>query len=823
MNDSAVITKAENQQVDDSAAGLKDTHSNCTHCGTTITDGDKAVFSNNGDAFCCWGCETVYKILKKGNFSLINRPSASLPEYDFLDTDSFLQDYSVSVDNKKSMRFFIEGIQCTACLWIIDQIPDWIPQVENANLNMSQNTLLVTLKEPGYFGKVASVLSALGYKAYPVKSLDEAKHFQKKENHQQLKRLGVAAACSGNIMLFSFSIYSGLKGQMAGMFGYLNLAFFLPILFYCAQPFYTNLWRSLKAGRPSIDLPIVAAVIIGFVLSLINLIQGNEDFYFDSLSILILLLLASRYFLSRTQQTFINSSYMQTFIESQVCQRWNSESNEYDKIPARHLNADDKVLIKEGERVPADGTVLNEWVNINPSILTGESLPQKLFKDSDIYAGTQVVAGYAEILVKQTTGNSRIGQILKKVEEQIYNKTPLISLTDKAAQYFSIFILVAGALFFSFYINVDPTEAVKRTLALIILACPCALAFATPLTQSLSLRKAAKKGYLIKNAESLEKLNYVKNIFFDKTGTLTQGQFEFLTWKSPRAEESGNFSPDQETLDAIYSIEVYSQHPIARTLVKYLEGKGVKKLAVHSLTEIPGSGISGTIDDDNYKIVSELPDENIRDDSDIISSLISIYKNGNLITSACLGDRLHSDAKQTIAKLDSIGIKMHILSGDKSIPVSSVAKKLRIANEQFSSNLMPEKKSEIINNFPDSLMVGDGANDSLAMSSDNVSIAVQGSVESCLVAADIYVTREGVSPVRDLILLSQNTFGVIKRNLVFSFVYNFAGGLAALLGYISPLTAAILMPVSSLVVLSSSAMGTKFLRRFNKINFSLNN
>jgi len=823
VNDSVVITKTENKKVDDSSEGSKDTCSNCTHCGVSITDGDKAVFSNNVDAFCCWGCETVYKILKKGNFSLINKPSASLPEYDFLDTESFLKDYSVSVDNKKSMRFFIEGIQCTACLWIIDQIPDWIPQVENAHLNMSQNTLLVTLKEPGYFGKVASVLSALGYKAYPIKSLDEAKHFQKKENHQQLKRLGVAAACAGNIMLFSFSLYSGLKGQMADMFGYLNLAFFLPILFYCAQTFYTNLWRSLKAGRPSIDLPIVAAIIIGFVLSLLNLIRGNEDFYFDSLSILILLLLASRYFLSRTQQTFINSSHMQTFIESQVCQRWNSESNEYNKIPARHLNVDDKVLIKEGERVPTDGTVLNEWVNINPSILTGESIPQKLFKGSVIYAGTQVVAGYAKILVKQTTGNSRIGQILKKVEEQIYNKTPLISLTDKAAQYFSIFILVAGVLFFSFYINVDPTEAVKRTLALIILACPCALAFATPLTQSLSLRKAAKKGYLIKNAESLEKLNYIKNIFFDKTGTLTQGQFEFLTWKSPHVEESGNFSPDQETLDAIYSIEAYSQHPIARTLVKYLEGKCVKKLPVHSLTEIPGSGISGTIDDDEYKIVSALPAENNRNNSDIISSLISIYKNGNFIASACLGDRLHSDAKQTIAQLDAMCIKTHILSGDKSIPVSSVAKKLQIANEQFSSNLVPEEKSEIVKNFPDSLMVGDGANDSLAMSSDTVSIAVQGSVESCLVAADIYVTREGVSPVKDLILLSKNTFRVIKRNLVFSFVYNFAGGIAALLGYISPLTAAILMPVSSLVVLFSSAMGTKFLRRFNIINFSLNN
>ena len=742
MNDTSVITEVEDKQIDDSALSLKGNHSHCTHCGIAITDRDKAVFSNNADAFCCWGCETVYKILKKGNFSLINKPSISLPEYDFLDTESFLKDYSVSVDNKKSMRFFIEGIQCTACLWIIDQIPDWVPQVENAHLNMSQNTLLVSLKEPGYFGKVASVLSALGYKAYPIKSLDEAKHFQKKENHQQLMKLGVAAACSGNIMLFSFSLYSGLKGQMAGIFGYLNLAFFLPILFYCALPFYRNLWRSLKAGRPSIDLPIVAAVVIGFVLSLFNLIQGNNDFYFDSLSILIFLLLASRYLLSRTQQTFINSSYMQTFIDSQVCQRWNDKSKEYDKIPARLLNMDDKVLIKEGERVPADGIVLNEWVNINPSILTGESLPQKLFKDSVIYAGTQVVAGYAKILVKHTAGNSRIGQILKKVEEQIYNKTPLISLTDRAAQYFSIFILVAGAVFFSFYMNVNLTEAVKRTLALIILACPCALAFATPLTQSLSLKKASKKGYLIKNAESLEKLNYVKNAFFDKTGTLTQGQFEFLTWKSPHLEESGNFSPDQETLNAIYSIEVYSQHPIARTLVKHLEGECIKKLPVHSLTEIPGSGISGIIDNDYYKIVSALPDENDKDDSDIISSLISIYKNGELIAYACLGDRLHSDAKQTVAQLNSMGIKTHILSGDKSLPVSSVAKKLDIANEQFSSNLIPEKKNEIIKNFPDSLMVGDGANDSLAMSSDTVSIAVQGSVETCLIAADIYVTRE---------------------------------------------------------------------------------
>ena len=795
---------------------MHDKHSSCTHCGIAISDRASAIFSDKGEAFCCWGCETVYKILRKEHFSLINKPSTKLPEYDFLDNDSFLKDYLVSVDNMKGMRFFVEGIQCTACLWIIDQIPDWVPQVEKVHLNMSQNTLLVSMKESGYFGKVASVLSALGYKAYPIKNLDEAKHFQKKENHQQLMRLGIAAACTGTIMLFSFSLYSGLKGQMADVFGYLNLAFFIPILIYCAKPFYNNLWRSLKARRPSIDLPIVAAVIIGFVLSLFNLIRGNEAFYFDSLSVLIFLLLASRYFLSRTQQRFINSSYLQTFITSQTCRRWNSENHEYEQVPARHLNVDDKVLVKEGERIPADGAVVSEWVNINPSILTGESLPQKLFKGSEIFAGTQVVSDSVEILVKRTTDNSRIGQILKKVEEQIYNKTPLISLTDKAAQYFSIFVLATGAVFFSFYITIDPGEAVKRTLALIILACPCALALAIPLTQSLSLRKASRKGYLIKNAESLEKLNYVKNAFFDKTGTLTQGKFEFLKWKSPDMKESRNFLPDMKTLNAIYSIEVNSQHPIARTLVKYLEGECVNKLPANSLTEIPGSGISGIVDNDHYKIISALPDDEDEDDSDIISSLTSIYRNGDLVAHACMGDMLHNDAKQTVAQLENMGIKTYILSGDKRIPVSSVAKKLHLADDQISPNLFPEKKNEIVKNFPDSLMVGDGANDSLAMSADTVSIAVQGSVESCLVAADIYVTKEGVSPVEDLIMLSKNTFSVVKRNLVFSFIYNSAGGLAALLGYISPLTAAILMPVSSLTVLFSSLLGTKFLRRFNK-------
>ncbi len=786
------------------------------HCGTRILDGDrkKAVHRDNGDRFCCWGCETVYEILKRESFSLINSPNSHSSEYEFLDNESFFKDYLLTVDGKEGMRFFVEGVQCTACLWIIDQIPKWVPQVESVHLNMSQKTLFVSLEEAGYFGKVASILAALGYRVIPIKSLDEARHFQKREVHQQLRRLGIAAACTGNIMLFSLALYSGLKGQMAIVFEYLSLVFFGPILLYCAQPFYLGLWRSLKAGRPSIDLPIVIAVIIGFVLSLYNLIRGIDEYYFDSLSLLIFLLLASRYLLNRTQQAFISRSYLQSFIESQVCKRWNSDKLVYENIPARLLKVGDKILLHERERIPADGIVVNDYVNVNPSLLTGESTPQKLFQGAEIYAGTEVVTDSAEVLVKRTAGDSRIGQILNKVEEQIDNTTPLVSLTDRASHYFSISTLLVGTIFFFFYYRIDSGEAVRRSLALIILACPCALAFATPLTQSLSLRKASIKGYLIKSAESFERLSSIKNAFFDKTGTLTQGNFEFLRWGSPRLEDANNFSPDQETRNAIYSIELNSPHPIARALVSYLEKSKIERLPVLSLKEIPGSGISGIVDEKEYKIVSVTPDEYICDDSEIISSGTAIYRDDVVVAFAYLGDMLYSDSRRTIDCLKEMGIKPYILSGDKSVPVSRVAEKLNLENEQIKSDLVPEEKNNIIQKYPQSVMVGDGVNDSLAMSSDAISIAVQGSAEESLVAADIYVTKGGLFPVMDLILLSKNTFTVIKRNLVFSFVYNVSGGLAALLGYISPLTAAILMPISSITVVLSSLIGTKFLRNF---------
>lgn len=781
-------------------------------------DKEGIIHGKDGTVFCCWGCETVYSIIHREDFSLINPPRTDSSEFEYLDKESFLQDYVFDVNGKPGMRFFIEGIQCTSCLWIIEQIPNWIPQVENVHLNMSQNTLLVSLKEDGYFGKVASAISALGYRVHPIKNLDEARILQKKENHRQLKRLGIAAACAGNIMLVSFSLYSGVQGQMARLFTYLNLVFFLPVLFYCALPFYQNLWRALKTRRPSIDLPIVAAVVIGFVLSLFHAIRGSQEFYFDSLSVLVFLLLASRYILQRTQQTFISSSYLQSFIKSQVCRRWNTAGQAYEEVPARLLCVGDMVFVKKGERIPADGILASAWVNINPSILTGESLPQKIFKDSRVFAGTQVVSDSAEIVIEKSTDDSRIGEILRKVEEQVHNKTPLTSLTDKAAQYFSIFILALGALFFAIYILFDPEDAVQRTLALIILACPCALAFATPLTHSISLRKAARKGYLVKNSEALEKLSRVQNAFFDKTGTLTQGLFEFLRWESPTMKGSSDFQPDIETLYAIYSIELHSHHPVARTLVKHLEKSHVKKLPVHSYREISGSGVSGMVNGVHYKITSAPMKTENKDDADIITSFISIQRNDEVVAYACLGDRLHHDTKHTISKLKKMGVMPFVLSGDAKSPVFRVANKLCLEESHVYPCLLPEEKNKIVKKHPNSLMVGDGVNDSLAMSSSAIGIAVQGSVESSLVAADVYLTRGGIAPVIELILLSKNTFTVIKRNLVFSFVYNFTGGVAALFGYISPLVAAILMPVSSFVVLTLSISGTRFLRRFNKEN-----
>ncbi|MCB0362617.1 MAG: HAD-IC family P-type ATPase, partial [Bdellovibrionales bacterium] len=328
----------------------------------------------------------------------------------------------------------------------------------------------------------------------------------------------------------------------------------------------------------------------------------------------------------------------------------------------------------------------------------------------------------------------------------------------------------------------------------------------------LSLQVALRRGYMIKRAETLEKLAQVREVIFDKTGTLTQGEFELLKWV-PRA-------PSPSILSAIWAVESQSEHPIARAFTHELNSYGNDKLHPTEVREKLGWGISAKLGQDSFLEIfrSELPPSNCDGPEDILVNTVDIRWNGSYQATAIFGDRLKADARETLQALKKEKIDCYLLTGDKGESSFSAAQKLGLSSEQFLFQQSPEQKNLFLKSRKFAAMVGDGANDALAMAASHVGIAVKGSMEVSLQAADVYLVKSGVNPVFRVIDLARKSMSIIRRNLYISLIYNLVCGAAALLGYINPLVAAVLMPINSLIVISSSIIGTQDFRPGLELN-----
>ena len=740
--------------------------------------------------------------------------SPSPVDFSYLDLPSFRQIYSHQDPQK--MSFFVEGVRCAKCLWRIEEGLREKGLVSRAQVNMSEHVVEVTIPQGGSFQAVAQALKQLGYPPHPIQEPEVLMEKHRQQNRQMLMRLGVAGAASGNIMILAIAVYAGAEGFLAKGFDWLGFLFFLPVLFYSAQTFFVNSWRALLQRRASMDLPIALALGVGATLSFYHLLIGEGAIYFDSMAVLVFLLLSSRYLLYRWQLKYLSPTYLEPFLNVEQVRVWDESQGKSQSLPLKDLQPGQVIVVKPGEKIPADGKLLTEQIYVNSAVLTGESLPQKVLQEGLCYAGTQVHSGEAKVLVTHVGPSSRVGKILRNLERQALDKTPLISMTDRWAQNFTLAVLAIGSVFFAFYVFVDPAEAVKRVLALALVACPCALVFATPLTQSFSLMRAARRGFFIKRAEALEKLTQIRQVYFDKTGTLTEGQVRLRkTWPSAP-------SPEQAAL--ILALEEISQHPFAQALRREWASKGEQNLGgqeviLEELKEVPGRGVQGCTQGDLYELkasslerLEELPQ------ADQGLSWISLWKNGEEVLSLGLGDELRAEAPVVVKGLKARGYQVGILSGDQNEVVQKVADALGLPEGSALGRLGPEDKLQKVAEQPRVLMVGDGINDALAMAKAHVSLAVHGSMETSLHTADIYLSQPGVRPVKDLLRLSRETFHVVRRNFAISATYNVAAGSAALLGWINPLLAAIFMPLASLAVLTSSFWGTAWLRSWSPLS-----
>jgi heavy metal translocating P-type ATPase len=784
----------------------------CLHCGDELVP--STTVESNGKLFCCTGCRSVYELLHQLGLddyyrlkeTLNGREKRQIPvaasseSYEYLNQDNFAKLYTTE-ESPLRMNFYIEGIHCAACLWLIERIPQTVIGIESVSLNMSTNVAEVTFAKSGMFSVFPEMVKRFGYKAHPIKIDKEAKELKSRENRKALVRLAVAAVCAGNIMLLSAAIYSGARGIFARQFGLINLILAVPVVTYSAFPFYKSVLSSVRAKHATVDIPIAFVIAAGFVLSVYNYTRGSDRVYFDSISAFIFLLLSSRYFLKGIQERISGKQPLnRNLFSSDRILVWDDKTRQYLFQPIGDLNPGDRIKLAMGDRIPADGNLLSPDAQLNLSVLTGENIPQTVLKDDSVFAGSILESDEAVIKVTNTGRSTRIGRILDEVEKNYQSKINFSTFSDKYATVFTSFVgIIAIASFLTLSSIYGPSEGLNRVMAFILIACPCAFVFALPLSLGLSLQSAVENGFLIKDTKVFERLHDIKNIFFDKTGTLTRGVFKILRWDIEKLS--------QEDQAAILAIERESNHPIARAIVAHLSDRRLALPHVEDFNHIHSKGVEARVNNHIYRLISDRNINCQNDISDVIATKIIVYRDKNPISEILLGDSLKGDSKYVADRLKARKFNIYILSGDRENNVRQVSEKLSIPQKNAFWEQTPEDKSRIIKSIGNSIMVGDGLNDAGALSSADIGIAIQGSVEESLKVSDVYALNNDLFTIVDFLDHGNATLRTIRRNRFFSIAYNLTAGTLALLGYISPIIAAVLMPLSSLILTVSALYG----------------
>lgn len=786
----------------------------CEHCHDEIKD---TVIKREGHIFCCNGCSAVYSILNDAGLSEFYKirsnenfsPSPVSKEsnsFNYMNDVNFLKEFAnQDLQEEIVLRFYLEGIHCMACIWLIEKTPEVLDGLLSARLNITDSTAEFKISKDLAPSTLAKMLQSFGYYPHPIALGDSASKFLKNEERSEILKIGVAAAAMGNVMVYAVSNYAGADGLYKDVFNWLCFGLSIPVVFYSALPFYRTSLQAIKLKSMSIDIPISIAVISGFTFSFIGLFTGSDHNYFDSITALVFLILISRYFVKKaTRQGLSNKGLNTIFSNSQVVKIQNQKEIE---IHSNFILPGDIIKVRSEEKIIFDGVLKSQSAQVDNSIISGESKPCRINNGEILWAGSINLADVLEMEVTAIGAKTKLGKIIDSVMSTDFTKNHIVNSADKLSRFFVWGVTLLTASQFIYLLQTQGVNvAIERALAIIIISCPCALALATPLAYINALDKLKALGIFIKDENVLENINSSKNIFLDKTGTLTKGKFEVISF------ENLNFRlSDFDIHTIVNTLEKSSIHPIAISLKKFFKQKDISNLDTDKNFEnieiLTSLGVACKNDED-YFFFGKLKKA---DRINSIYTQVGLYINDILICRYLIGDEIKESTLELINNLKKLGKEIHILSGDNFQTVEHVAKTLGFHN--FHSDLSPEDKSEIISKYHDTVMIGDGLNDILAFKRANVSIAVNGCADLSLRASDVFMTSHSLLNLYKLIQIAKETRSTLIRNFTFSIIYNLVGVTLAVFGHITPLLAALFMPLSSLTVVFSSL--------FNKRNIKI--
>ncbi|MBS0195167.1 MAG: heavy metal translocating P-type ATPase [Planctomycetes bacterium] len=791
----------------------------CSHCGQPVPPG--LAREDQANQFCCHGCETAFGIITSCGLDryyalrdAAQEPAATTGRtYADFDDPVFRGLYVRPMPGGLWMcDLFLRGVHCSACVWLVERLPTLMPGVVEARLDLRRAIVRVVWKEPdAVLSRIARLLDSIGYPPHPARDA-KARTLRREEDRKMLMRLAVAGACAGNAMLFAFALYAGafsvMEPQYRTFFRWGSMAVTLVCLLWPGSVFFRSAIGALRARAVHLDVPIALALLAGLVWSVLSTIRGAGEIYFDSLSVLVFALLVGR-FIQHRQQRWAGDAVELLFSITPTVARVVSEKG-VRECPSEALRDGDLVEVRAGDSFPADGQIAWGDSYADESVLTGESRPVAIAVGSQVHAGTVNTGSLVQARVTAAGEHTRIAKLMRMVEQGAAGRARIVRLADRASGWFVIGMLVLSAGTLAAWLYLDPNEAVNHAVALLIVTCPCALGLATPLALTVALGRAAREGLLIKSSDAVQRLSKPGVILLDKTGTLTVGKMHVAAWAG-----------DESAKPLVAALEQQSTHPIAVAIARDL--KGIFENSVREVEQTTGGGIRGIVD--GQQIIAGSPafvesrvpaSEHLAQSANEFArqglTPIMIAVDGVCSAVAGLGDVLRPDAGEMVARLRAKGWTPRILSGDHPDVVSAIARQLGIADAKGGQR--PEDKLEAVRQLAAAgtgvVMVGDGVNDAAALAAADVGIAVHGGAEASLAAADVHIAKPGLSRVVDLIIGCERSMGIVKRNLVASLFYNVSAAVMAATGYINPIAAAVIMPVSSLTVLALSFKSRSF-------------
>ena len=805
----------------------------CAHCGLPVPAG--MIDVNAAEQFCCKGCRVVRATIEAcglGQYYGMRTDEAAAPAqptgraYLEFDDPGFLDQHAPLVAPiVRTIELVLEGVHCTACVWLLEKLPRVLPGVVEARLDLRRASLRVTWDAQALaLSKIARTLDGFGYRPHAGRD-PGARAARQREDRRLLAHIGVAGAGAGNVMLLAFALYGGhfhgIEAEYARLFRWTSLLISLVVLLWPGSMFLRGAWAALRTRSAHLDLPIAIGLVAGTIAGTVNTVLDRGDIFFDSLTGLVFLLLVGRFIQRRIERRAADSVELLFSLTPAFARL--REGGVVHEVSVDALKPDHVVEVRPGESFPADGVVLDGQSSVNLALLTGEARPQPVREGSVIFAGSVNLGRVLGVRVTASGRATRVGKLLALVEECSRRRAPIVRLADRLAGWFTV---VAMGLFVAtlvLWLFLDPGRAVERAVSLLIVSCPCGLGLATPFAVSVALGRAARRKILVKGGEVLEKLARQSKtssvLFLDKTGTLTEDRLGVVDWRESPAGAPVHLRA------WVAAVEKQSAHPVAQAFADADGGDAqVKMLAAHANgVEGQAEGRSLLVGSESFvrARIADVPawaEDARRELTAQALTPVWIALDQAVVALAGVGGRIRDDAAATIATLKCRGLRIEILSGDHPDTVKSVGAALGLPPHRCHGDLSPEDKVKAVESAAASgpvFMVGDGVNDAAALSAATVGIAVHGGAEASLAAADVYLGRPGISPIVDVFASAERTLLVIRRCLAVSLGYNLVAATLAITGVVNALQAAVLMPAASFTVLGMALWMRTFAKEPN--------